>query len=160
MPSWNDTLLTLAELSIAVLGFAGLIGVFARRQRLESFSQEFLKLRWLLDYGLFALVASLTPFLVFSSNPTATFGWRVSSTILLVTYIVYFVMHRDVIFKTAALGPIAISSYIGDWMIALVLLGNATGFPFAPNECVFCDTMPWLDNRKDRKEFALYIQWR
>jgi hypothetical protein len=131
LPSWNDTLLTLAEIAIAVLGFAGLIGVFARRRKLESFSEEFLKLRWLLDYGLFALVAALVPFLVMASGLSPASGWRVSSAALLAAYLIYAIPHRKMLIESAAMGRFATFTVVGDLVIVVVLLANATGFPIA-----------------------------
>ena len=144
MPSWNDTLLTLAEISIAVLGFAGLIGVFARRQKLTSFSQEFLKLRWLLDYGIFSLILALLPFLVFAADPVDATGWRISSGLVVLSFAGYSVAHRKVLIGSFAMGRLAKFSIIGDWVFMLVLTGNVVGAPIPPNPFSYLVVAFWF----------------
>ena len=143
MASWSDTLLTLAEIAIAVLGFAGLIGVFARRRKLESFSEEFLKLRWLLDYGLFALISALIPFLIMASGLSAEMGWRLSSAVLLVAYLAYAVPHRKVILESAAMGRFATFTVVGDLVVVLLLLANAIGYPVSASQFPYLIAAFW-----------------
>ena len=55
MIEWNELLLTLGEIAIAITGFAGIVGVFSAGGGRDRNSTVFLQLRWMLDYSTDAL---------------------------------------------------------------------------------------------------------
>jgi hypothetical protein len=82
MSEWRDTLLTTSEIAITIAGFAGLVGVLGRPDRIGRSSLEFFRLRSMLEYSFFALGYSLLPFLVFSAGFDESASWRASSLAL------------------------------------------------------------------------------
>jgi hypothetical protein len=141
---WRDTLLTIAEVAIAITGFSGLIGIFARRERLQNLSSEFFKLRWMLDYSLATLFASLIPFLVFAADISEPAAWRASSTAVLAAGAIYLVASRDMISRMARQpGWVGGIFAVGDVLVTVLLLLNALGGVFAPQALPYLGFVFW-----------------
>ena len=144
MTEWRDVLLAIAEIAIAITGFSGLIGILARRERLERSSIEFFRLRWMLEYSLFALGLSLLPFLVFSAGLSDQSSWRLSSGLAFAGFVFYLPANRaflsDFVKRATALERVMAW---GDLAFILVLAENALGLPFAPNELAYLGAVYW-----------------
>ena len=141
---WRDTLLTIAEVAIAITGFSGLIGVFARREHLQSLSSEVFKLRWMLDYSLATLFASLVPFLVFSADVSEPAAWRASSTVVLTAGAIYLLANREMISRMARQPGLAGAIFAaGDVLLVVLLLLNALGVVFAPQALPYLGFVFW-----------------
>ena len=75
----HDVLLTMAELAVAFIGFAGLVVVFQRRQG-EAWDQNDVLRFWLMIVaGLLALVFSLLPLLFIAAGRSAESTWAICS---------------------------------------------------------------------------------
>ncbi len=141
---WRDTLLTVAEVAVAITGFSGLIGVFVRRERLRNLSDEFLKLRWMLDYSLATLLASLLPFLVFAADPLEPDAWRLCSAVVLAALAVYVVLNRAIVFRWARQPGLAGGVFaVGDTAVVVLLLLNALGAAFEPRALPYLAFVFW-----------------
>ena len=119
---WRDTLALVAEVSIAVVGFAGLINVFTLKNHPELAEKGYARLRFMLDYALFALAGAFIPLLVFSSGIEPGYGWRICAGLLGLILAVYWGRegaHMLQVFRTAdAWFRLLISSDI----VALIIL--------------------------------------
>jgi hypothetical protein len=78
----QSVLTTVAEVSIALAGFTGVVAVLGNRRKHDWTAEERLQLRTLVETSLTALFASFAPsvlYLVFSSEPAV---WRSANLIL------------------------------------------------------------------------------
>ncbi len=78
----QSILTTVAEVSIALAGFTGVVAVLGNRRNHEWTAEERLQLRTLVETSLTALFASFAPsvlYLVLNSDPAV---WRVSNLLL------------------------------------------------------------------------------
>jgi hypothetical protein len=130
---WRDTLLTTAEIAITIAGFAGVVGVLARRDRIGRFSIEYFRLRYMLEYSFFALGYSLLPLAVFSVGFSEPAGWRTSSALAAGAYVAYAIANRRFLseFGTASRG-FERASILIDAGATLLLVANVAAFPFVP----------------------------
>ena len=143
MTDWRDTLLTISEIAIAIIGFTGLIGILVRRQRLEVFSDEFFKLRWMLEYGLATLAGALLPFLVFSFGLSEPTSWRISSGLVVGVSITYVLINRGGVLPQISYSRASQFFGLGDLIVALLLLANALGIFFQPNSLPYIAAVYW-----------------
>jgi hypothetical protein len=143
LTDWRDTLLTISEIAIAIIGFTGLIGILVRRQRVELFSEEFLKLRWMLEYGLATLAGALLPFLVFSFGVSEPTGWRISSGVMVGASIAYLVINRGEVLPQVIYSRLSRFFSLGDLIMLVVLLTNALGVLFEPNSLPYISAVYW-----------------
>jgi hypothetical protein len=131
---WKDTLLTISEIAIAIIGFTGLIGILARRQRVEMFSEEFFKLRFMLEYGLLTLGSALLPFLVFNFGLSDPTSWRISSGLWVGAGFSYVAVNRGQFFmQMREPGVLKWIFGSGDVIFSLLNLANALGIFFEPS---------------------------
>jgi hypothetical protein len=134
LTDWRDTLLTISEIAIAIIGFTGLIGILVRRQRVEVFSEEFFKLRMMLEYGLLTLGGALLPFLVFNFGLSDPTSWRISSGVLVAAGFIYVAVNRGEFFvQVREPGVLKWIFASGDSIFLLLLLANALGIFFEPS---------------------------
>jgi hypothetical protein len=86
----RDTLLTLAEIAVALAGFTGLVGVLGRGGAEDASSGlSWLRLRTMLEVALRNAAFALMPLPLLGVVSSETAIWRVSSGIYLVTVIAY-----------------------------------------------------------------------
>ena len=132
---WNELLLTLGEIAIAITGFAGIVGVFSAGAGRDRHSAVFLQLRWMLDYSLLALFGALLPYLVFSFDLSEPLGWRIVSGTSLAVALTYGFVQGTLLREMAAgLGksPAGLTFGIGDLAIGLLAILNVSGLLFEP----------------------------
>ena len=130
---WNELLLTLGEIAIAITGFAGIVGAFSARGRGRD-SPVFLQLRWMLDYSLLALFCALLPYLVFSIEVPEPLGWRIVSGTALAGVLSYSFTARTTLREMASLGRTRahLAFLAGDCGIFVLAVLNVSGLLFEP----------------------------
>ena len=86
----SEILLTLAEVAVAFVGFAGIASVFARR--LDSAPQAVVavRLRGMVDAGLVACFAAVLPLIIASYPMSTSASWRLSSLVFAVAWSLVF----------------------------------------------------------------------
>jgi hypothetical protein len=144
LTDWRDTLLTISEIAIAIIGFTGLIGILARRQRVEVFSEEFFKLRFMLEYSLATLGGALLPFLIFTFGLPDPTSWRISSGLVFGMCLTYVVVNRGNI--SVQLKQPGVTEWIftaGDFIVLLIVLANVLGIFFEPNPVPYVVGVYW-----------------
>jgi hypothetical protein len=144
MIQWRDPLLAIAEIAIAITGFSGLIGILARRERLDRSSIEFFRLRWMLEYSLITLGLSLLPFLIFAAGLSEESSWRLSSALAFGGFIFYLPANRAFLsdfLKRAT--PFERAMAWVDLALMLVLAENAVGLPFDPSALPYLGAVYW-----------------
>lgn len=142
---WRDVLLTLAEITIAIIGFSGIVGALGRDESRSRSSDEYVLFRWMLDYSLAALLNALIPFLVFATGVGESMGWRISSIVWLVGWIVYSILARAYLgemYKRST--PLDRSFHVGDYLVVAVVVLNAVGWPFAPGFLPYFIAVLWF----------------
>ena len=78
----RDTLTVFAEVSVAFAGFAGLVGVLARRLSGEAATLATLRFRGAIEWALLVLAFSLAPLVLVGFAPRSPWVWRVLSVAL------------------------------------------------------------------------------
>ncbi|MCR9093299.1 MAG: hypothetical protein NXI30_03695 [bacterium] len=136
--SISDVLQTSAEVAVAFVGFASLIGVFYARTEGRLPESVRLSLRSLLDYGLIALVACGMPLLLRETALPATTIWRLSSGLMAVLVAGYMMISQIYYKEVSELARASSKTrsatiaflVVGDGIAILVLALNAAGWPF------------------------------
>jgi hypothetical protein len=133
--SISSVLQTSAEISVAFVGFASLVGVFYARTEGTLSNKIRLSLRSLLDYGLIALLACGLPLLLaeFSVAPAAM--WRISSAAMAVAVVGYMLVSHAYYKEVGELvresvDRLTLFLLVGDGLAILLLLLNAANWPF------------------------------
>jgi hypothetical protein len=134
MSEWRDTLLTTSQIAITIAGFAGLVSVLGRRDRIGRSSLEFFRLRFMLEYSFFALGYSLLPFLVFSAGFDEAASWRASSAFASCAYLGYALVNRRFLSELARTARgLEHAVILIDALATLLLIANALALPFEPS---------------------------
>jgi hypothetical protein len=152
----SDVLLTLAEVSVAFAGFAGVVAVFGRRDPSTWSYANRNRFRLLIEMSLCAVFFCILPFCLSALHLPAQMVWRLASafvaTYLLVAVLVYMIGLRAVassdraeisrsvtaLFFALDILAIAVNLYnvatlgeVGPFLLALLILVTKTGFLFA-----------------------------
>ena len=110
----SETLLTLAEIAVALAGFTGIVGALGQRSAGADRALGWLRLRAMLEVSLrnaaFAILP--LPFLGFAGDETLV--WRIASGAYLVTVVAYIVFRR-----TRSAGPAESSTLSGPFLSLL-----------------------------------------
>ena len=133
---------TSAEISVAFLGFASLVGVFLASTGGTRSQHARLVLRSLLDYGLLALLACAVPLLLNETSIDASTTWRISSGVSASFVVAYYLLsrsfYREVSQELRATGhAMSIALIIGDGLATLLLAFNAVGWPFGTSVALY-----------------------
>jgi len=88
----SDYLFTVAEVAVALAGFAGLVSVIADRLGTQENPTELAghRLQVMLVYSLTATGFALVPYLFFRAGLSSTLVWRLSSGLFLATWLLIF----------------------------------------------------------------------
>jgi len=81
---YNDTLLTIAEIAVALAGFASLVSVIDRRRDDSSRAVDSLRLRMMLEVALRNAALALLPLPFLPLAPSDPIIWRIASGLYLV----------------------------------------------------------------------------
>ncbi len=79
---YQDLLQTLAEVSVALAGFSGVVSVFGRRRTGEWDPADRLHLSFMLETSLAALFLSILPFALLAAELSPRWTWTVMSGVL------------------------------------------------------------------------------
>lgn len=145
----EDLFVVSAEIAVAFVGFASLVGVFLARNSGALSSLIRLTLRALLDYGLLALLACTIPLLLGLTTAEEPAIWAMSSAIFLASWVSYVVIshyyYREIAAEAAQ--PkfrFYWFFFAGDGLSILLLVGNSAGWPFASSSLVyFASAIVW-----------------
>ena len=108
-----DTLQTIAEISVALAGFAALAGAIGDRQDRDGTRLSFQRLRFVVLVGVLLLVLALLPLVIADYGLSPTSVWRASSAAAFVLNLVAgYATYRG--FASAGLP-------IGDWFAYVIL---------------------------------------
>jgi hypothetical protein len=140
----SDVLLTTAEVAIAFAGFTGLIAVVAGRGRLDRTSEQFFRLRTMLDYSLAALLAAFFPFLPHAAGLSGSALWQVCSAACVLGTIVYYCFNRALIAPShPGAGTTMRIGFVGDLLVGVAVALNAVGWVFEPSFLVYLAALYW-----------------
>ena len=144
MVSWTDTYSLIAELAIAITGFAAIIGVFANIGDLQKRSEEYFRLQWLLTYSVFAVFGSLLPFFVFDWVDDVSTGWQLSSGIWVAGFVVANVLMRKDIRRWIGTRSIFVNIFgLGDTLVLIGLIANAASLWVEPSARLYSLALYW-----------------
>jgi hypothetical protein len=92
----SDTLLTIAELAVALAGFASLVSVIGRRQAGRSRDVDGFRLRSMLENAFRVAALALVPLPFLQIAPSDPTVWRLTSGLYLAVTVIYvpFTIHR------------------------------------------------------------------
>lgn len=86
---YSETLLTIAELAVALAGFASLVSVIGRRQDERSRAIDSFRLQSMLEVALRYAALALVPLPFLQLAATSPMVWRLSSGLYLVSTVIY-----------------------------------------------------------------------
>jgi hypothetical protein len=145
MYEWRESFSLLAELSIAVVGFSGIIGAFYANSRISRGSKAYLDIYYLLAYGFQALFGCLVPFIVFDWVMDEAYAWRICNALLLgwgVMTAFKFREENKKLFKQDR--GMSILMGTGDILFSLLALANISGLFFEPSGRVYAMILYWV----------------
>ena len=148
MPSWSETLLTIAEIAVAFAGFTGLIGLFISRNRGVVAEGEVLRFRTMLDYSLITLLAALFPLLPAALQLSDAAIWRISSIAMLLGLAGYWLIIGGSLYRRSVGNRDEASRFIGvfvggDVILAVLLVENAAGLLHTPSFFAYMVAVLW-----------------
>ena len=151
-PDWTTTSLSIqpdsflivsAEIAVAFIGFASLVGVFASRGNGKLSLSAYISLRALLDYGLISLFASGLPLLLAMSALESTYLWPVASATSVAAWATYVILsrpyYREIAEELSRAPSLQTRVFLfGDAASMFLVFLNALGVVFEPNAVVYC----------------------
>ena len=129
----SDILLTLAEVAVAFVGFAGIASVFARGLDQVPNAVVAVRLRGMVDTGLTACFAAVLPLVVASYPLSASATWRLSSLGFAGLFSLVWVVAQARLRRMTKAGvdwgsPLYRRTLWGVWVTTMtLLLANASG---------------------------------
>ncbi len=145
----RDLLLTAAEIAVAFMGFASLVGVFLARNRGGLPPRIRAAMQSLIDYGLLALLACAVPLVLQVFDPARP-HWDLASGIVLALGVLYGLVahhfYREALAEVLRTGSFLLwLLFIGDFVAYASLGVNATGWPGDRSAAVyFCASVVWF----------------
>ena len=132
-------LLTGAEISVAFVGFASLVGVFLSRGDGALAPRARIALTSMLDYGLFSLLACGIPLLLDRIGVDDRSLWRVSSGLFVAANLAYVLASLGFYREVARLNAlhrelITRAMLVGDAAALIALALNALSWPFGDSQ--------------------------
>ena len=93
----SDILPTIAEISVAIVGFAGILFALGNQSATANEKMNMFRIKIMVETGLLTTFLSLTPVLFLSIPILAPYTWRISSLMLAVLIPVYTLLsfHRQ-----------------------------------------------------------------
>ncbi|MGH6769342.1 MAG: hypothetical protein ACRECO_10040 [Xanthobacteraceae bacterium] len=139
-------LYTLAQLSIGIVGFSGIIIVLLQSLGGELTAVQRLRTRILIEAGFTAAAGSMVPPLIALSYLSSEVVWQISSLIagplLLVWAVMYPIRRRAVAHGPTP--PDVLIGVTGRIITAIGVLVNGIGYPFVPGPFLYCLAMTWV----------------
>jgi len=142
----SNVLTVVAEIAIALAGFAGIVGAF-RQRGLEAFEpHDVLRLRYMLLVACGTLGAALLPFVPYylAASPTRT--WAVSSAVLAVGLLGHLLLlSRTTLPHRPQLSRVWFGIYlIGSMLAGLLVAANALGGLGDPGPGPYLAGLGWM----------------
>ena len=147
---FENVLLTLAEIAVAVAGFSGVVGVFGRQHSRGDPRVDATRLRSLVETGLLAAGLCVAPSIVTETGIDPSLAWRLASVLFAAslsastaTSLLRFNrLGRLNIYKR---DPVASGFYVLASIAVAVLCANALGAfgSFSPTVYVLCLVSPF-----------------
>lgn len=142
----TDTLLTLAQLSLGLAGFSGII-VALRQRGLEQWPRhELVRFRYMLELAVFSILFELLPLLISSWGVRPELTWRACSFALACWLVARIV-------QTAKIGSTVrnrlnqrwfVIYQVGSGLFALLMLANTAGVRALPSDGIYLTGLAWL----------------
>ena len=122
-PSWHETYALFAELSVALIGFAVIVGIFSRRVTFNRGSDAYFRLQWLLQYSVPALGASLLPIVVVGWAGSDALTFRISAAIWVSAGILYVAIAWSQTARVQIQNKVLVGLFgVGDFLLASSLV--------------------------------------
>jgi hypothetical protein len=137
--SEQDVLLLLAEISVAILGFAGVMAVIGRPRDAVAKAKG----KALVAGAAGITVFSILPMLLAFTEVRIELIWRISSGLVVLWSVLYYLINRRDV-------PLAMSSrslqiiVAGDGLALLVLAASAGGYPLFSPSFPYLATLVWF----------------
>lgn len=90
----RETLLSFAEIAVALAGFTGLVGVLGKRESGDSREIGWIRLRTMLEVALRNAALALLPIPFLGMTSSETVVWRIASGVYLVTVLALLLFRR------------------------------------------------------------------
>ena len=135
----RDLLFVLAEISVAITGFAGIAAAIGKP---TTILQKW-HVRSVVDVGAWAVVLSLLPAFVNLLSASEQTVWRVSSGVLLLVIVGYYLMNRDAL-KVVADGAFVRVVAVGDFCALALSAANAAGLTGPYYEAGYMYVLYWF----------------
>ena len=134
----RETLLTIAEISIAVIGFAGIVSALRPRTSFLADAMHRLRMRIMLETAAYVLVIAFFPLLLSGLDLAETVIWSLGSGLLAITapiQVASIYMRQRSIFGSALLRETILfdaSTIALAFAVEAALIANALGLFFRP----------------------------
>ena len=128
-------LLTIAEVSVAFAGFAGIVAIIGRRGTGEWHAGDLLRFWQMIEVSMLGVIFSLLPFVFYHAGITASQTWAASSAMLAAASGIQMLRAAVRTVKAAGTdGTLSLAFSAGFVLIGLIviaiLVANAVGFLF------------------------------
>ncbi len=144
----SDALLTISELSIAIVGFAGIVTVLqpAETRHLE---QNRFRLRLMMELALASLVFSLLPLALLYGQGSNELSWSIASAVLAIAVPAYIIYQRARQRRITGPEPVPSAGFrgfvqVGSGFVTLVQLLNTVGVVFHRSFTAYFIGLAWL----------------
>jgi hypothetical protein len=135
----RDLLFVIAEISVAITGFAGIAAAIGKP---TTVLQKW-HVRSVVDAGAWAVVLSLLPAFVTLLNVSEQTVWRVSSGVLLLVIVGYYLLNRESL-KVVAEGIFVRVFAVGDLCALVLSAANAAGLTGRYYEAGYMYVLYWF----------------
>ena len=144
----SDALLTISELSIAIVGFAGIVTVLQPAET-RQLAQNRFRLRSMVEFALASLVYSLLPLVLLYSQVPNELSWSIASAALIIGLSGYIIYRRagEHGIRGPAPNPsprFRVFMLVGFVLVMLVQLMNIAGVVFPRSFTAYFIGLAWL----------------
>ena len=137
--SEQDVLILLAEISVAILGFAGIMAVVGRPR--DALAKA--KAKALVSGAAGVAVFSLLPMILAFTELHIERIWRLSSGLVVLWAVLYYVINRRHL-RFVATGRILQIVVVGDSLALLILAASSAGYPLFSTSFPHLATPVWF----------------
>ena len=144
----SDALLTISELSVAIVGFAGIVTVLQPAET-RQLAQNRFRLRLMMEFALASLVFSLLPLALLYGHGSNELSWSIASAALVIAVPAYVIYQRARHGRIAGPEPVSSAVFrgfvvVGSGLATLVQLLNTVGVVFHRSFTGYFIGLAWL----------------
>ncbi len=144
----SDALLTISELSIAIVGFAGIVTVLQPAET-RQLAQNRFRLRVMVEFALASLVFSLLPLALLYGQGSNERNWSIASAALIIALPAYIIYGRTRQYGIRGPEPIGLAwfrafVFVGFGLTELAQLLNIAGVVFHRSFTAYFIGLAWL----------------